>query len=42
MKLAKLMDPLKDLQIICDIEKENGLDGIGPILKEILYDITAN
>ncbi|CAG2170428.1 unnamed protein product [Oppiella nova] len=42
MKLAKLMDPLKDLQIICDIEKENCLDGIGPILKEILYDITAN
>ncbi|CAG2168328.1 unnamed protein product [Oppiella nova] len=43
-KLLKLMNPLTDLQIICDIEKENGhefyLETYGPILKEILYDIT--
>ncbi|CAG2170085.1 unnamed protein product [Oppiella nova] len=43
-KLSKLMNPLKDLQIICDIEKRNGhefyLETYGPILKEILYDIT--
>ena len=43
-KLSKLMNPLKDLQIICDIEKKNGhefyLETYGPILKEILYDIT--
>ncbi|CAG2175867.1 unnamed protein product [Oppiella nova] len=43
-KLLKLMNPLIDLQIISDIEKENGhefyLETYGPILKEILYDIT--
>ncbi|CAG2173925.1 unnamed protein product [Oppiella nova] len=44
MKLAKLMDPLKDLQIICDIKKKKGyelyMDTFGPNLKEILYDTT--
>ncbi|CAG2103175.1 unnamed protein product [Medioppia subpectinata] len=43
-RLSKLLSPLTDLEMICDIEKKNGLefylDSFGPILKEILYDIT--
>ncbi|CAG2100007.1 unnamed protein product [Medioppia subpectinata] len=44
-KLSNFMNSLTDLQNICEIKKKNGhefyLKSFGPILKEILYDMTS-
>ncbi|CAG2100009.1 unnamed protein product [Medioppia subpectinata] len=45
-KLSQLMNILMDLQNICNIEMKNAyelyLDSYGPILQEILFDVTTN
>ncbi|CAG2100008.1 unnamed protein product [Medioppia subpectinata] len=45
-KLSNLMNTLSDLQIISDVEVQNGgelyLQYYGPILRETLFDVTCN